>query len=464
MSTGPCFSHLTERCPFASQAAAGALLLCLVLVSSLSARTVESRALPAIDSSVRAAVVDSLAGAIASTYVLEEPADRIAAGLRQNLAEGNYDGICDPSELARRLEEDALAIHHDEHFRITAMPPLDPATEAAMRVEDPEDEARGLRRDLALNYGFKRVELLPGGVGCVRFDRFCEGREAFEAATAAMNFVANSSVVILDLRRNNGGSPAMIRFLAGYFFERNTHLINWDIRALDKTVQSYSADHVPGRKLLDQPVYILTSGRTFSAAEEFAFDLSNLGRATIVGETTRGGGNTVAMGVFDFDGFRMGVHLPFGRAYDPETNEGWEGVGITPHIEVPADQALDVAYADALNKLIEAEEDEQYRRSLEWPLADIGSPSTPVRLSEQDLRAFVGEYGSGRVYLKGDSLFYQRGDRPVLALEPMEDDLFRAVDVDYLRVGFERDEGGTVAGLVSYFNDGSQEESDRVTD
>ena len=125
-------------------------------------------------------------------------------------------------------------------------------------------------------------------------------------------------------------------------------MINWDIRAMKKTVQSYSADYVPGKRSVDQPVYILTSGRTFSAAEEFTFDLKNLERATVVGDTTGGGGHTVASHMFDFDGFRIGIRLPFGRAYNPENDEGWEGVGVIPDIPVPADQALEVAQLDAL--------------------------------------------------------------------------------------------------------------------
>ncbi len=109
----------------------------------------------------------------------------------------------------------------------------------------------------------------------------------------------------------------MIRHLCGYLFEESVHLINWDIRARDLTVQSHSPDYVPGKRFLDKPVYVLTSGRTFSAAEEFTFDLRNHERATVVGDTTGGGGHTVAGYVFDFEGFRMMIRVPYGRAYTP---------------------------------------------------------------------------------------------------------------------------------------------------
>ncbi len=46
---------------------------------------------------------------------------------------------------------------------------------------------------------------------------------------------------------------------------------------------------MPGPQYLDRPVYVLTSADTFSGGEEFAYDLKTQGRATLIGETTRGG-------------------------------------------------------------------------------------------------------------------------------------------------------------------------------
>ena len=61
----------------------------------------------------------------------------------------------------------------------------------------------------------------------------------------------------------------------------------------------------------DVPVYVLTSNKTFSAAEEFTYNLKNLKRATIIGETTGGGAHPGGvMPVAE----RFNMFVPTGRA------------------------------------------------------------------------------------------------------------------------------------------------------
>ncbi len=443
-----------------------ALAACVVLFAVLSfaptsrAQFAKPGELPKIDAKARAAIVDSLTAAIDSIYVLETPAKLIVAGLRKNLADGTYDDLTDPVEFAERLYRDAQAINHDGHFQISAMPPLDPA--ARTRTEqDPADVERFRRFERERNYAFKKAEIFPGGIGYLRFDQFAHGDDAFAVAAGAMNFLANSNAVILDLRNNGGGSASMIRFICGYLFKEDTHLINWDIRAEKKTVQSYSPDYVPGRRILEQPVYVLTSDHTFSAAEEFTFDLKNLERATVVGDTTGGGGHTVESYVFDFDSLRMGIRIPYGRAYNPKNNEGWEGVGVVPDIVVPEEQALDVARTHALGKLIESEKDEQIKAGYQWALTDLESRLNPIKLSEKQMKQYVGGYGLRRIFMDGGVLYYQREDRPRYAMVPMGKDLFRFGDLEYFRLSFERDKSGKVVKLIGHYDTGRTDENER---
>jgi hypothetical protein len=237
-------------------------------------------------------------------------------------------------------------------------------------------------------------------------------------------------------------------------------LINWYQRAHDRTVQSHSQAYVPGKRMPETPLYILTSGNTFSAAEEFTFDMKNLERATIVGETTGGGGNTVASYAFDFDTFRLWMRASFGAATDPRTGEGWEGVGVTPDIEVPAETALETAQREILTKMI-AEADSTETFDLEWAYQDLASRLEPISLDRKQKTEYVGGYGPRKIYLEGDDLYYRREDRPAHLLAPMEKDLFRVGDLEYFRLKFERDESGRIRRVVGLYDNGRTDFNDR---
>lgn len=441
-----------------------AAALCLTATASAQRRPARRGELPAIDARTRASVVDSVTGAIDSIYVLGDEARRITAHLRARLAAGAFDSLADPVALAQRLEAEAQGVHRDGHFGIVALPPA-PAAAPGTSGPDPREAERRLRILRATNYGFAETRILPGNVGYLKFDGFTDTGDhpaAGEAATAAMNFLASCDALIIDLRANGGGSPSMIRLLAGYLFAESTHLINWDIRAEKKTVQSWSADHVPGRRLPDVPVYVLTSENTFSAAEEFTFDLQHLKRATIVGDTTGGGGHTVAAVGFGFDGFRILARIPLGRAYDPKTGKGWDGIGVLPDVPVDAAQALTAAHAAALDTLIAREKDAEIRARQTWALEGLRGDLRPPRLSSADMNAFVGTYGPRRIFVQDGALWYQREGRPPYRLEPMGRDLFRIRDLDYFRVGFARDAGGRVVRLIGRYDDGRTDESERT--
>ncbi|HEX4459590.1 MAG TPA: S41 family peptidase, partial [Polyangia bacterium] len=198
------------------------------------------------------------------------------------------------------------------------------------------DEAE-LQRD---NCAFVKVEHLASNIGYVKLDGFADARVCAATATAAMGFLAYADAIIFDLRDNHGGDPYQVAHLASYLFETRTHLNDLFDRRLKRTTQFWTKPDVPGRKLAGKPVFVLTSKHTFSAAEEFTYDLQNLKRATIVGETTGGGAHPVAMRRID-DHFAIGV--PYERPVNPVTKTDWEGKGVVPDVKVPADQALATA-------------------------------------------------------------------------------------------------------------------------
>jgi C-terminal processing protease CtpA/Prc len=174
---------------------------------------------------------------------------------------------------------------------------------------------------------------------------------AGDTAAAAMNFLTNTDALIIDIRANGGGAPSMVALVSSYLFGGEpVHLNDLYFRPEDTTHQWWTLPHVPGKRYQDKPVYVLTSKRTFSAAEEFAYNLKSLKRATIVGETTGGGAHPGGM-------HRLNEHflvfVPSGRAINPLTKSNWEGTGVAPDLPVAAAQALKTAHLAALKKVAE---------------------------------------------------------------------------------------------------------------
>lgn len=281
-------------------------------------------------------LIEGLAKTIEDNYVFEDIAKQIGAKLRENMWEGRYE-VKSLGHLAGLLTTDLRSVNNDLHLGVRVIPEDSPS-----RGEGDAEEARRQRLERARrsNYGFAKVEILEGNVGYLDLRGFSSPDIAGDTAVAAMAFLANSDAVIIDLRRNGGGDPSMVQLLTSYFFAEPTHLNSFQWRGEETITQFWTLPHVPGKKMVDVPLFVLTSARTFSAAEEFTYNLRNLERATIVGETTGGGAHPG--GTHRVDGL-LSVFIPGGRAINPISGTNWEGTGVEPHVAVPADKALDEA-------------------------------------------------------------------------------------------------------------------------
>jgi retinol-binding protein 3 len=324
-----------------------------------------------VDGATRAKVVEGAIDRLKAAYVFPEVAEKMARSLRDRLERKEYDGINSARELADALTKHLQEVSHDKHLRVLySAEPFPSRPEAP----SPEDRARGLAEERRRNFGFERVERLDGNVGYIDLRGFSGSPEAGPTAVAAMNFVAGTDALLFDLRRNGGGSPAMIGLISSYLFDDVVHLNDFYWRESNETRQFWTSPHVDGQRYGGtKPVFVLTSNRTFSAAEEFTYNLKNLKRATIVGEATGGGAHPGGVRrITD----HFGIWVPAGRAINPITKTNWEGTGIEPDIKVEAALALQTAHLEALKKVRETATDARHREQLDRAIAALQKPGS----------------------------------------------------------------------------------------
>jgi hypothetical protein len=297
----------------------------------------------------RTKVIENSIARLNERYVFPEVAKKMEQAVRAKTAAGAYDTITSARELADTLTRDFQEVSNDKHLHVRHQNGIVPYHDPD--GPPPTAQLEAMKAFAAkLNYGFEKVERLQGNIGYIDIRGFVLPEVGAETGAAAMTFVAHTDALIVDLRFNGGGEPAMIAFLNSYLFDEPTHLNDIYTRRTNSTKQWWTSATVSGRRFGGKkPVYVLTSNRTFSGGEEFAYNLKTLGRGTIVGETTGGGAHEVS-DVKVSDHFVIGV--PYARAINPITKTNWEGTGVAPDVSVAAPQAFDTAYLLALEQIV----------------------------------------------------------------------------------------------------------------
>ncbi|MDX8035553.1 S41 family peptidase [Lentzea sp. BCCO 10_0856] len=290
--------------------------------------------------------IELLCSQLASYYVFPDTANEIATVLRTRLAEGAYVDAVDDEEFAARVTADLQSVNGDKHLRL-----LHSVEEVPETGQEPAWDPVAYRKEAELDaFGVRKIERLKGNVGLLEFNLLHDAEIATPAVIAAMNLIAHTDALIIDLRANGGGDPNTVALICSYLFDEEVHLNDIYNRPDDTTRQFWTLPHVPGPKFGGKkPIYVLTSARTFSGAEELSYNLQQSERATLIGETTKGGAHPG-------ERYRVGPHLksavPNGRAINPVSGTNWEGVGVVPHVEVPADKAFEIAYEKALEHVL----------------------------------------------------------------------------------------------------------------
>jgi len=432
-----------------------AVLLAALQLFGQAAQNQAAAALQDGLSAVRKAEVVKILGEILEKqYVFPEKGLEMKNLLQKKQKEGAYNSLADVQAFAQALTRDLRSVTKDLHLRVSYNPDQVRAVRAAesTSAEEREKQRRErLERERLSNFGYRKLEILDGGVGYLDLLGFSGTRESGETAVAAMNFLAHCPAVIIDLRHNGGGSPFTIQLLSGYFLGETTHLNSFEWRGREGIVQFWSLPYVPGRMMTETDLYILTSSRTFSAAEEFTYNLKNLKRATLVGETTGGGAHPGGSRIID-DGFL--VWVPQGRAINPITKTNWEGTGIEPHVVVPSEHALDKAHALALEKIAGRTDNPRRKADLQWVMDALKAKSDPFPVPAEVLETYVGSYGGIKVVLENGAL-WAMVDRKI-PLIPLSETVFLAVG-EGIRIEFIRNDKGEVVEAEGVFRNGRRE-------
>jgi peptidase S41-like protein len=283
------------------------------------------------DAAARRAIVAEVAKAMRDEYVEPEVGARAAARIEQALAAGDYDGLLTPATFATRLSADLAGVAHDKHLRVVA--PGQSPSSGAGAGPPPIGES-----------GVVRADRLAGDIGYIEIVAFPPPDVFRTALDRAMSALTGTRAIIIDMRRNTGGSPQGVAYLVSYFVDAKKPVHVMDLLWRKPGTADYGADQTftspTPTSDVGKPVYVLTSPGTFSGGEEFCYDMKNLKLGVLVGETTGGGANPGGVRPL---GAGLTMFLPSGKARSPVTGTSWEGVGVTPDVAAPANQALRVA-------------------------------------------------------------------------------------------------------------------------
>lgn len=435
----------------------------LLAWSAVAVSAVQETASPAVVTPTqRQQAVTELARLLRERYCIADVAEKSAALIERRLRDGAYDGFPDDRSFADAVNADLRAATGDRHLRFGPAPRPEPAAVSAAPtppVDPGAERAAWLARVRSGNYGLPRAEVLPGNVGLLEVRRFQPPDLAGDTVVAAIGFLANVDAVIVDVRNAHGGSAHMMPLFAGYFLAKPTSLFDMEFRGDDFTERFWTLAYLPGKRLAQVPMYIVTSAYTFSGAEGFAYRFKVLKRATIVGETTGGGAN--AGGALDVaPSFR--VFMPMGRPVDRDTGGNWEGVGVVPDVPAAARDAVAVAHVEALTTLMGTAATERERDRIGWAMERAQARLHPVSPTAADLERLSGSYGAIRVWVEGGQLRSRRVDDEPYLLVPLSASVFASETDDPVRLEFLASRDGRPASLRFTDGHGRSEEAARL--
>ena len=395
----------------------------------------------------RAEMIDSVASIFVDRYVYPEIGIQMDSMLKSNLTNGVYDNDSSLSDFTKSLSDDLRAFSNDLHIWIDPIPKNRSYVLEGEKITQEQIFLKSLE-----NFGWEKLEWLPGAIGYIKVNKFEDTSYARETAEAALSFLANSQAIIFDLRDHHGGHENMQQLVASYFFDEPTQLSSLYWTYLDSLEEAWTHTNIQGPSLAGKDLYILISNKTASGAEAFAYNMKHLRNATIVGENSAGAAHWSDW--YEFPKLGLVAHVPVARPINPVTQTSWEGTGVIPDILIPADKAFDKAYLEAVLSLEKKFTDKKIKRHLNWLIPSIEARLNPAHLDNDLASKYVGTY----LFSDGEkecNISYENGNLVYINsigekdnLIPMTENLFRLEkeheEYGEMRIKFILDESGNV--------------------
>lgn len=399
-------------------------------------------------------IIDSLYKKLEEYYIQPKANAAINKKLNENLKKGLYKNILTPNEFALKLSTDLVNASKDLHFRVM----YDPSwTESQKSIKEKVTQQKIKAEELAeakkKNFGFVQSKILEGNIGYLEFNYFEDPAIASETAASTMQFLSNTDALIIDLRKNNGGVMEMGQFISSYFFS-NKELPLYKYYYYEEKRKKIEREmwllpSVPGKRLDEIPIYILTSGGTFSAAEWMTYSLQNLKRAIIVGEKTAGGAHPITRTVLA-DG--LSVNIPFGEVKDPITNMDFEGKGVMPDILCKSEEAVNTSHLLALQQLSLQNKDSN---TIDWFIPIVKNRQHPFNIDIEILQSYQGKFGKTELILESNKLYFNWNNITKLLMTPLESDLFIVDGMDDFRIKIVS-ENNSVTAIKRIYRNGQE--------
>ena len=350
------------------------------------------------------ALVQLVSDNLLETYIDFDKAKEMSSAINKHLKSKKYKAIKNLQEFSKVVTQDLQKVSKDLHLKLNFEPKRIAQKKRVMPAEMKMKREKMMAMRMAeINYGFTEVKILNGNIGYLNLRMFADIKYGTNAATAAMSFLSNTNAIIIDLRTNGGGVPSMMQLLSSYFTDAKPVLLsNFYERKTNEKTQLFTFETIAGKRMINTPLYILTSKNTFSAAEAFTYTLKHLNKAVVVGEVTKGGANRTKRINLNTD---FSISVPYIQSIHTVTKSNWEGKGVQPTIKSSKKDAFVLAYIDAIDKTVQRNKSKVLNK-IGYTFLQEKSIDNALKVFQENAKLFPNDANSWDSL--GEAYFYKR--------------------------------------------------------